>query len=102
MGFHLEHDAANRIFLLRFQGEVTDRVMLDAFDTVMKWWDRFGDMAYISDCTQVTDVPVSAGTIKAIADKKPVIPPNFYNIVVAPQDVVYGLSRMFQILTIES
>lgn len=102
MGFHLEHDAPNGIFLLKFEGKVTDRVILDAFDTLKKCWDRFDDMAYISDCTQVTEVPVSAETIEAIADHKPVIPPTFYIIVVAPQGVVYALSRMFQVLTVES
>jgi hypothetical protein len=46
----------------------------------------------------VATFEVSSSAIRELAGRSPVIPTGYLRVVVAPQDYIYGMVRMFQIL----
>jgi hypothetical protein len=101
-GFRFEFDVSNRILRLSFLGDLTDRLLLDGYESARAAWFRHGPFHFIVDYTAVSDFPVSGETIRAIASRHPVMTGNHLGIIVAPQNVLYGLSRMFELLTSET
>lgn len=95
-GFRFEFDATNRILRLSFLGDLTDRVLLEGYESARASWFRHGPFHFIVDYSAVSDSPVSSETIRAIASRHPVMADNYLAIIVAPQSVLYGMSRMFE------
>ena len=98
-GFRFEFDATNRILRLSFLGDLTDRLLLDGYEAARAAWFRHGPFHFIADYSAVSDFPVSNETIRAIASRHPVMTNNYLAIIVAPQNVLYDLARMFELLT---
>jgi hypothetical protein len=53
--------------------------------------------AAILDLSQVADFPLSSDTVRALAAAAPPEPASAPRVIVAPQPVQYGLSRMFEL-----
>ena len=98
-GFRFEFDATNRILRLSFLGDLTDRLLLEGYESARASWFRHGPFHFIVDYSAVSDWPVSSETIRAIASRHPVMTDNYLGIIVAPQNVLYGMSRMFEQLS---
>jgi hypothetical protein len=98
MGVFLSFDEADRILLVRFEGTVSDDVLLDRFRLVRQWVAAHGYCSSISDFTSVTSFEVTALAVNQLAADAPLVPDEFLRIVVAPQDEVYGMARMFEVL----
>jgi hypothetical protein len=94
----LSFDELNRILHIGFNGIVTDDVLLGCYDQVREWVAFHGYCSSISDFTGVTSFEVTALAVSQLAAGKPLVPDDFLGIVVAPQDEVYGMARMFQAL----
>lgn len=56
----------------------------------------------ILDFSKVTDFEVSTAAIREVAASPPVFPAGYMRVLVIPRDFIYGLARMFQILTEET
>jgi hypothetical protein len=101
-GFQFEFDSTNKILRLSFLGDLTDRLLLDGYESARASWFRHGPFHFIVDYSTVSDCPVSSETIRAIASRHPVMTNNCLGIIVAPQNVLYGLSRMFELLSTDT
>src|ERR1700756_4616391 len=101
-GFRFEFDATNKILRLSFLGDLTDRLLLDGYESARAAWFRHSPFHFIVDYSAVTDCPVSSETVRAIASRHPVMTDDYLAIIVAPQNVLYDLARMFELLTTET
>ena len=101
-GFRFEFDAINRILRLSFLGSLTDRVLLEGYESARASWFRHGPFHFIVDYSAVSNCPVSSETIRAIASRHPVMTDSYLGIIVAPQNVLYVMSRMFEQLSTDS
>jgi hypothetical protein len=94
----LSFDELNRILHIGFNGIVTDDVLFRCYEQVREWIAFHGHCSSISDFTDVTSFEVTALAVSQLAAGKPLVPDDFLRIVVAPQDEVYGMARMFEVL----
>jgi len=98
MGVFLSSDELRRILYLRFEGIVTDEVLLSSFDRVRAWMHSNGPCSSITDFSGVESFQVTASAVNQLAAKRPLVPDGFLRIVVAPQDEIFGMTRMFEML----
>jgi len=98
MGVFLSSDELHRILCLRFEGIITDDVLLSSFDRVREWMHGNGLRSSITDFTGVESFQVTASAVNQLAAKRPLVPDGFLRIVVAPQDEIFGMTRMFEML----
>jgi hypothetical protein len=98
MGVFLHFDELNRVLFIRFKGTVTDDVLLDRYRQVREWLAIHGHFSNISDFTDVTSFEVTAQGVTQLAATSPLVPDEFLRIMVAPQDEVFGMTRMFEVL----
>jgi hypothetical protein len=89
----------NNILRRAIQGQVTDEGLQDAYEAAEKYVALHGPYRAIWDFSRVTQFDVSTEAIREIAQKPPIVPSGYMRVLVAPQDFLYGLTRMFQILS---
>jgi hypothetical protein len=99
MGFRLDFDRENAILLLSVQGAVNDKLMLDGYDLIGSCSKHFGECNYILDYTEATDISLSEDTLRDIAQKAPKLSPLCFQVIVAPQEMMYKFARIFQFAT---
>ena len=98
MGVFLSFDELHRVLYIRFEGIVTDDVLLSRFDQVRAWIASNGSCSSITDFTGVDSFQVTASGVNQLASAPPLVPDSFLRIVVAPQDEIFGMTRMFEML----
>jgi len=100
-GFQVEFDAEDKILRLTFNGKYTDEDLRTGYAIVRSCFNRFGSCHCIVDYTGVDDADVTITTsgVRQLADTQPIFPMNCVTVNVAPNKVMYGLGRMFQILS---
>ena len=99
MGFFLEFDAENNTVRLSFEGIVTTAdVGGGAYSALRAFVSSRPPCRGIADFSQVTTVEAPIHTIKERARLPPAMFGELMFVMVAPQDHVYGLSRMFSLL----
>jgi hypothetical protein len=93
-------------FIMKGEGIITGQELLDAVSYRFASEERIKNYVYgISDYTEVTDSQISSAEVKIVAerDKKvAAINPNLVIAIAAPKDVMFGLSRMFQVYAEET
>jgi len=99
MAFFLEFDATNNILRVRLEGRVTDAILLDCYANTARCAASHPACRGIADVSGVTKFDVSTTAIRQLAETPPAIPPPHIRVFVAPQAHVYGMARMFQILS---
>lgn len=95
------YDAQRRCRTARFAGPITDRELLDAFERLLRDPAYDASLNDLIDLRDVTHMGVtSAGLHRLIAlyDERAADAHGTRNAIVAPTDVLYGVSRMFQTL----
>lgn len=98
MPLNVEVFSASKLVISKFAGEITERD-LDAMIATVPISPGFHPaFAHIIDFTDVISFEVSTDYLRALALRKPVFDAGAWQIVVAPQTNIYGLSRMTQIL----
>jgi len=98
MGYRFEFDPMNKILLLRFAGQLTDRVYTEAYDAAQRNWASTVAQMGILDFSPVTEVALSTEFLRQLADREPIGDATKQpRAVVAPSDLQFGLARMFQI-----
>ncbi len=99
MGALLRLDEGRRILWLRFEGEVDDAEFLGTFQQLREWVRAHGEFRVgVTDLGGVTLAGVSSQAVRQLASSVPQLREGFTRVVVAPDDVSFGMSRMFEIL----
>ena len=100
MGFVLEFDAKNNILRGTVEGPLTDGLLLSYYEAAARYTASHPPCRGIWDFSRVTArVEVSSQTVRELVKRRPIIPVGYMRIVVAPQDIIFGMMRMLQILS---
>jgi|HubBroStandDraft_1064217.scaffolds.fasta_scaffold00069_55 hypothetical protein len=94
----LHFDANNNLLLQSYHGGLTDTAMVEGCLQTEKYFASHPPSRIITDFTNVTSTDVSSHTIRTLASAPPKVPVGFDRVLVAPQNSLYGVARMFQIL----
>jgi len=97
-GHTLQLDLKHEVWLITLRGVVTEVSALEACAAVERLIAAKGPWAGIADLSAIEKADISGESVRFLAARRPVAPTGRLCILVAPQDVIYGLSRMFQIL----
>lgn len=98
MEFILDYDRDQKILLITMGAVVTEASTAAAVNAVRSFVSIEDPNAGIADLSAVSRIEVSREFIKYAAARPPAIPDQKLCILVAPREVTYGMSRMFQIL----
>jgi hypothetical protein len=99
MGFFLEFDADNNTVKLTFEAIVTTTdIGGGAYSALRNFVSPRPPCKGIADFSHVKTVEVPSHTIRDRAKLPPAMPGGQLFVIVAPQDHVFGLSRMFTML----
>ena len=102
MGFVLEFDAKNNILRGTLKGRVTDAILLDDYAAVARYAKSHPPCRGLWDLSEVIEFEVSSHAIRQLVGTSPIIPTGCLRIIVASQDMLFGMMRMLQILGEES
>jgi hypothetical protein len=89
---------AQRVLRLTAGKTLTDAILIEAYTRVAQVASQGGPYAAIFDGSAVVDAEVSADTVRSLAAKAPAVPAGTLRLVVAPNLVIYGQSRMIELL----
>lgn len=98
MGCSFEFDPVNNVLRYSWEGNLSDETLMEGDDAGRKLLASRPPCKGILDFSKVTKVDASSKRIKGIASKQPAYGFGQTVVLVAPEDVVYGLSRMFATL----
>ena len=94
--FHFEYDAANKIFAVRMHGTITDTIFKACYAETPRHVQGREVRAALTDLSDVERYDVSASAVRDVSRLPPLFPDPTPRWVVAPQDHVFGMARMFQ------
>jgi hypothetical protein len=98
MAVFLSVDDEHKYVLTQFVGAVNDTVLFRSHERLRKWLADHGRHSGIADFSQVTSCEVTAQGVAMLASDAPLISESYLRIVVAPQDEVFGMARMYEML----
>ena len=94
-----EFDPKNKIVCWRLRGEVTNDLFIESLRLCADIFVDTQPTSGIIDFSQVTSFRVPTDVIKRIADSAPIVPSLRIRVIVAPADHVFGIGRMFAVLS---
>lgn|ERR1022692_893495 len=94
----LHFDIKNNVLLHSYQGRLTDTLLVKGYAHADKYVASHPPSRIITDFSDVTSVEVSSHTVRTLAATPPNLPVGFERVLVVPQNALYGVARMFQIL----
>jgi hypothetical protein len=97
MGYWFEFDSVNKILLLRVEGRLTNELLEEMYQAGHEYWAATDPNMGIWDFSSVTEVALSTKFLRQLAYQDPVggtLP----RVIVAPNPLLFGLARMFQII----
>jgi hypothetical protein len=100
MGFRFEFDPVNQVLLVRVEGRLTDELLAETQVAIRTRSIATDARAGIFDFSSVTEVALSTAYLHKLAKEDPAMidATRRPRILVAPAAVMFGLSRMFQML----
>jgi len=98
----VEFDAKNNVLRGTLDGPMTGAILLDLYARAAKYMASRPPCRGILDFSKVTKFEVSTDAIRQVAAAAPAFPAGYMRVLVIPRDFIYGLARMFQILTQET
>jgi hypothetical protein len=96
LDYELQFDARHRIVKLGFHNDVTEASYLAGFAALIAFFRAQEPEGAILDFSDIHEFGLSTAFVKMIADLPEITTKP--RVVIAPQKVVYGMVRMFQIL----
>ncbi len=99
MNIVVDFDSKNNILRGTLEGQMTGAIFLDFYARATVYMESHPPCRAILDFSKVTDFEVSSEAIRQVAASQPVAPHGYMRVLVIPQIFIYGLARMFQILT---
>ena len=97
MGFLLDFDSKNNILRVTLEGGVTDAIVLECYAAIAKRV-ALRPCRVILSFSGATEFQVSSVTVRHLAEVAPAVPAGYMRVCVCPQDFIYGMARMFQML----
>jgi hypothetical protein len=94
-------DLNNKLVITTYSGEVTDADVARQVSELLRHGPYQADYRAITDFTRVTQFDISTNKIRSVADTESPLA-NAKRVMVAPSDVAYGTSRMFQALAAQT
>jgi hypothetical protein len=76
---------------------LTDEGLMDLYRLIERIATQGGPYSAIIDLSEVLAMRVSASTVETLAESNPAVPEGTPRVIVAKKDVVFGLSRMFEL-----
>ena len=100
MEYRFEFDPVNKILLFRAEGVLTDESLAESYRAIRTYSTATGASMGIMDLSSVTEFAVSTEFVRQLATQEPAMPDPAIRprVIVAPDTVGFGLSRMFQLL----
>jgi hypothetical protein len=103
MGFVMDFDAKNNILRGTLEGPLTGAILLDSYEAATRYTASHPPCRGLWDFSKVTaNADISTDIIRQVVGKSPIIPSGYMRVVVAPQDFLFGMMRMLQILSEEA
>ena len=99
MALVVEFDAKNNVLRGTLDGPMTGTILLDLYARASKCMACRPPCRGILDFSKVTKCEVSSSAIRQVAAAPPAFPAGQMRVLVIPRDFIFGLARMFQILT---
>lgn len=96
MDHELQFDSQRRIFLLAFHNDLTEASYLAGYSAALAFLKANPVEGAILDFSDIRDLDLSSSFIRMLADLPELT--NKPRVVIAPQKVVFGMVRMFQLL----
>ena len=96
MSFRFEYDATNKILLGTFEDLLTEESAAAFYGAIRKYGIATDARAGIWDFSSARE-NVASETIRRVAKQEPAMPVNRPCFIIAPDNHLFGLSRMFQI-----
>jgi hypothetical protein len=95
----LHFDVKNNVLRHTFRGRLTDTELVEGYYQAGKYVARHPPNRIITDFSDVTSIEVSSQTVRTLAATPPKLPVGCARVFVTPKNALYGMARMFQILT---
>jgi hypothetical protein len=96
----VDFDAANNLLRATIEGRITGEILLSFHATATNYLATHSPCRVVLDLSPVTEFAVSSDVIRRLAAAPPTLKSSAELwILVIQKDVIYGLARMFQILT---
>jgi hypothetical protein len=96
--YYFEYDSVNKILAVRFQA-LTDEILKEFYSTAPRYIESREVRAGIADWTLVVLFEMSSDVVRQIAALVPLLPDSTPRFVIAPLDHMYGMARMFQLVS---
>lgn len=96
---NVDFDAVNNILRATIEGRIAGSTLLNFHDAAAKYLAAHPPCRVILDLSPVAEFDVSSEAIRRLAAVPPPLRSPGTWILVIQKDVIYGLARMFQILT---
>ena len=99
MAVTFEFAEAECLLRIMLDGQVTNAILLDVWSKATRIATALPPSKTIVDLSGINQLEISSDLVASFARVKPVRPHDQVQIFVAPGEVVFGMSRMFQILS---
>ncbi len=97
MPYHFEFDPEHRILLVIAEGDVKDQEILNVNADIAAHVRELKPSAGISDLSSVTTFQVASATMRTAASQPSPYPEETPRFIVAPQDHLFGMARMYEL-----
>ena len=94
---HFEYDRDAMVLAVRVTGQFTDDIFKAWYTVIPRYLEGRKLRGALVDFTSVERFDISAAAVHQVSSLFPVVPDPTPRYVIAPQDHVFGMSRMFQI-----
>ena len=102
MKFFFDFDDSNNIMRCCWQGVITEDTMFEMYSEAEEVMASRPPCRGIDDFSEVTRFEVSAETLRTLASMPSILGPESLHVIIAPTNQVYGMARMYEILSEQS
>ena len=97
MGVQVTIEVSQRLVISTFSDQITDEDVVRAGSLIRSHPDFDPSFSEIVDCSAVTATSVSTSVIEDVSRRESYFNLNSAHVVIAPQDLSFGLARMAQV-----
>ena len=94
-----EYDASQKVLAVQVTGPATDASFKACYANAARYIEGREVRGFIIDLSSLGKLDVSAAGIRQVSSLEPVLPDPAVRYVIAPQDHIFGMARMFQIIS---
>ena len=99
--YGFEYEARHAVIAVRFGSALTDALCVRFYREAPRYLAGQSVRAVLIDFSAVTAFDVSVQTVRHLGGLRALLPGPVPRVVIAPQDVAFGLLRLFQHIAIE-